>query len=177
VTRIIPATETSPDVDALREQIVADLHRTISALRCAGTGRMVRAGVSMTHLHVLWMLQHQGDLPMSRIAELLDVSFSNATGIIDRMEERGLVERVRVADDRRLVLVRPAEGGLRALDEVEAIKADRVRSVLGHLDAAQLERLSASFADVIAALAAEGYPLETDHIHHFDRPTVVATPA
>ena len=62
--------------------------------------------MSMTHMHVMWLLQHHGDLSMSRLAELLDVSLSNATGIVDRMEERGLVERVRVPDDRRVVLVR-----------------------------------------------------------------------
>ena len=57
---------------------------------------------------------------MSRLAELLDVSLSNATGIVDRMEERGLVERVRVPDDRRVVLVRI--GPQRASD---ALRRDR----------------------------------------------------
>ena len=85
----------------------------IGSLRCAGTGRMVKAGISMTHLHILWVLEHHGDLPMSRLAELLDVSLSNATGLIDRMEERGLVERVRVPDDRRVVLVRASAEGAR----------------------------------------------------------------
>jgi DNA-binding MarR family transcriptional regulator len=170
-----PATEEA--VEALRDRIVADLHRTISALRCAGTGRLVRAGVSMTHLHVLWMLQHHGDMPMSRIADLLDVSLSSATGIIDRMEERGLVERVRVPDDRRLVLVRPAADGLRALDDVETVKHDRLRAVLGRLDARQLERLARSFDDVAAALVAEGLPLDTDHVHHFDSMPAASTRA
>jgi DNA-binding MarR family transcriptional regulator len=156
-----------PALDAIRERIVDDLHRTISALRCAGTARLVRAGVSMTHLHVLWMLQHHGDLPMSRVAELLDVSLSSATGIVDRMEERGLVERVRVRDDRRLVLVRPAPDGLRTLDEVETVKLDRLRAILGHLDERQLKRLVQSFDDVIGALETEGLPIDGEHVHHF----------
>jgi DNA-binding MarR family transcriptional regulator len=163
-----------PELDAIRERIVAELHRTIGTLRCAGTARLVRAGISMTHLHVLWMLQHHGDLSMSRVAELLDVSLSNATGIVDRMEERGLVERVRVAGDRRLVLVRPAPEGLRTLDDVETVKHDRLRAILGHLDGRQLKRLSQSFDDVIGALEAEGLPHESDHVHHFE-PEPVAT--
>jgi DNA-binding MarR family transcriptional regulator len=57
----------------------------IGSLRCAGTGRMVKAGISMTHLHILWVLEHHGELPMSRLADLLDVSLSNATGLVDRM--------------------------------------------------------------------------------------------
>ena len=88
----------------------------IAGFRCAGTGRLVKAGVSMTHMHVMWLLQHHGDLHMGQLAEFLDVSMSNATGIVDRMEERGLVERVRVPDDRRVVQVRPAPAGLQALE-------------------------------------------------------------
>ena len=48
---------------------------------------------------------------MSRLADMLDVSLSNATGLIDRIEERGFVERIRVPSDRRIVLVRITAAG------------------------------------------------------------------
>src|SRR6266446_5342006 len=123
-----PATlNTSPRnaVDATVESLVEELHQMIGSLRCAGTGRMVKAGISMTHLHILWVLEHHGDLPMSRLADLLDVSLSNATGLLDRMAERGLVERVRVEDDRRVVIIRASAEGIRIRDEIEALKQDR----------------------------------------------------
>ena len=79
----------------------------------------------MTHLHVMWRLEESGELPMSRLAEFLDVSLSNATGLIDRMEERGLVERSRVSDDRRVVLVRLTAGRAQdVLDEIQIMKDD-----------------------------------------------------
>src|SRR3954447_5786249 len=115
----------------LVDQIAAELHQMLGSLRCAGTGRMVKAGISMTHLHILWVLEHHGDVTMSRLADLLDVSLRNATGLIDRMAERGLVDRVRVPNDRRVVLVRASEQGARIRDEIEAIKQDRLRSILG----------------------------------------------
>src|SRR3954452_11998897 len=95
-----PAPDATPGAavagpDPLGEAIVDELHQMIGSLRCAGTGRMVKAGISMTHLHILWVLEHHGALPMGRLADLLDVSLSNASGLIDRMEERGLVERFR----------------------------------------------------------------------------------
>src|SRR5215207_10054891 len=114
----------------LVDSVVEELHGMIGSLRCAGTGRMVKAGISMTHLHILWVLEHHGDLPMSRLADLLDVSLSNATGLIDRMEERGLIERIRVPDDRRVVIVRTSPEGERLRDEIEALKQDRMRSIL-----------------------------------------------
>jgi DNA-binding MarR family transcriptional regulator len=139
-------------------RIAAGIHDMIAGFRCAGTGRLVKAGVSMTHMHVMWLLQHHGDLSMSRVAELMDVSFSNATGIVDRMAERGLVERVRVPDDRRVVLVRIAARGLEALDEMEAVKQDRLQAILGHLDEPQLERVAAALDDLRSAVVAEFGP-------------------
>jgi DNA-binding MarR family transcriptional regulator len=138
--------------------IAAGIHDMIAGFRCAGTGRLVKAGVSMTHMHVMWLLEHHGDLPMSRMADLLDVSFSNATGIVDRMEERGLVERIRVPDDRRVVLVRLADRGYATLDEMEAVKQDRLQAVLGHLDEAQLARVAAALDDLRGAVVAEFGP-------------------
>jgi hypothetical protein len=92
--RTIETSTNSAAGDGLIDGVVDELHAMIGSLRCAGTGRMVKAGISMTHLHILWVLEHHGDMPMSRLADLLDVSVSNATGLIDRMEERGLVERI-----------------------------------------------------------------------------------
>jgi DNA-binding MarR family transcriptional regulator len=148
-------------------RVVDGFNDVVRGFRCASTGRLVKAGVSMTHMHVLWMLQHHGDLTMSRAAELLDVSFSSATGIVDRMEERGLVERVRVPDDRRVVLVRISDGGARALDEIEAVRLDGLQAILSHLDRAQLARLATSFDDMRAAIAAEsGEDHLGGHVHH-----------
>jgi DNA-binding MarR family transcriptional regulator len=154
--------------ETVTTRITSGVHDMIAGFRCAGTGRLVKAGVSMTHMHVMWLLQHHGDLPMSRMADLLDVSFSNATGIVDRMEERGLVERVRVPDDRRVVLVRIAAGGTTALDEIEAVKQDRLQAILGHLDRAQLDRLASALDDIRGAVVAEfgpDYLAGHDHLH------------
>lgn len=154
--------------DSPQARIASGIHDMIAGFRCAGTGRLVKAGVSMTHMHVMWLLQHHGDLPMSRVAEMLDVSFSNATGIVDRMEERGLVERVRVPDDRRVVLVRIAAHGIQALEEIEAVKHDRLQAILGHLDAAQLSRVASALDDLRAAVGEEfgpEYLAGHDHLH------------
>ena len=139
----------------------------IGSLRCAGTGRMVKAGISMTHLHILWVLEHHGDLPMGRLADLLDVSLSNASGLIDRMEERGLIERIRVPDDRRIVLVRASSEGARIRDEIEALKQDRMRSILARLTPTQLTRLRGAIGDLRAAVVDEISP---DHLDEHARP-------
>ncbi len=124
----------------------------------------------MSHLHVMAMLERHGDLPMSRVAELLDVSDSNATGLIDRMEERGFVERVRHPDDRRVVLVRVSDHGSQILADVEGVRDELLRRVLDQLDNTQLGRLAASVEDVHRALTSVAADDPTafahSHIHH-----------
>jgi DNA-binding MarR family transcriptional regulator len=165
----IPAvTSTTPEPaapiarDALLDAVVGELHEMVGMMRCAGTGRMVKSGISMTHLHILWLLEHHGDLTMGRLAELVDVSLSNASGLIDRMEERGLVERIRVPDDRRIVLVRASADGARMRDEIEAIKQDQMRAILGNLDGDQLTRLFGAVGDLRGAMAQE---IGEDHLN------------
>jgi DNA-binding MarR family transcriptional regulator len=155
---------TEPVADV--ETILTEVSGWVGELRCASMGRLVQGRVSLTQMHVLWLLQHHGELSMSRLAELLDVSLSNATGIIDRMDEGGLIERVRVPDDRRVVLVRPTEAGLRALSETASSKRERMRAVLGHLSASERPIVLAALRSLRRALSAE---VESDpvHQHHF----------
>ena len=162
-----PAQAVQSSPEPIVDSIVEELHKMIGSLRCAGTGRMVKAGISMTHLHILWVIEHHGELPMSRLADLLDVSLSNATGLVDRMAERGLVERVRVPDDRRVVIVRASVEGVRIRDEIEALKQDRMRSILGRLKPDQLARVLVALGDLREAVVEE---IGTDHldahVHH-----------
>lgn len=90
--------------------------------------------ISLIHLNVLTLLETDGPLSMSRLAEALDVSVASATGIVDRMETRGLVERRRDTHDRRVVVVHPADAGLAVFARID----ERRRQGLGGL----LERLS-----------------------------------
>jgi DNA-binding MarR family transcriptional regulator len=112
-------------------------------------------GISMTHFHVLTLLRHHDAMPMSRLAEVLGASMPSMTGIVDRMEERGLVERVRVPGDRRIVLVRPTSAGLDLADEAELISSDVFRRALGRLEGRDLDDLTRIMSHLRDAVEAE----------------------
>ena len=155
----------SPKTAAV-DAILTELGSAIRELRCASVQGTARTGVSVAQMHVLWLLQHHGSMAMSRLADLLDISLSNATGLVDRMEERGLIERSRVPDDRRLVLVQPAPAGREALEASEGLRQERLRAVLGRLNDRQLERARSTFRDFRLAVQAE-LGTTTPHRHHF----------
>jgi DNA-binding MarR family transcriptional regulator len=144
----------------LIERIVAQVEATLRHLRCAASDRLVREGVSMVHLRALWLLEEHGELAMSGLGDLLGVSMSNATGIVDRMEERGLVERVRVTDDRRVVHVRPTPRGVELARTIEVLRGDLMERVLGRLDDVQIARVARVVEDIRAAVFAS--PLVVD---------------
>jgi DNA-binding MarR family transcriptional regulator len=137
------------------EDAIAGLGRAVGSLRCAGSQHMVRLGISMTHFHVLTLLRHHGEQPMGHLAEILDASMSSTTGIIDRMEERGLVERIRVPDDRRVVLVRPTQTGNDVVDEAELVKSEILAAAFARMEPDQLERLALAANDLERAIGDE----------------------
>ena len=148
--------------------IIADFRASMAELKCIGSERLVRQGISMTQLHVMHLLDHHGEMPMSRLAEMLDVSLSNGTGLIDRVEERGFVERIRVPSDRRMVMVRLTPAGRQMLDEIETIREQILRRVLDKLDTRQLTGVATAMADLRDAV--EATFTGTDAHHHATKP-------
>jgi DNA-binding MarR family transcriptional regulator len=92
-----------------------------------------------------------GALPMSRLAEELDVALPNASGIIGRMAERGIVQRRHDDVDRRMVLVSLTDDGQRLIGEMEADRRERMAMLIGTMDSTQQRRLLHSVRDLHAA--------------------------
>ena len=58
--------------------------------------------LSPAQCHVLHLIEPGRPLPMSRLAGKLSCDASNVTGLVDRLESRGLVERQPSLQDRRV---------------------------------------------------------------------------
>src|ERR1700754_791165 len=76
--------------------------------------------LSLTQFRLLAILRDR-EPAMLDLARHLKLEKSSATGLIDRAERRGLVERGRGAADGRVVTVRLTAAGRRLAEEVEAI--------------------------------------------------------
>ena len=145
---------------ALIDQIVAGTAVIAGHRRCAAARRLHQQGISMAHLQTLWILQESGPMPMTRLADVLGVAVPNATGIVDRMEQRGLVERVHGDADRRVVTVRPTHAGELATEEVDGWRSDMLEVLLDLLDTEQLMRLGRGI-DEMGATIRTGEPRES----------------
>ncbi|HET8777469.1 MAG TPA: MarR family transcriptional regulator [Candidatus Limnocylindria bacterium] len=120
-------------------------HRRRWAARCQAHG------LSIIGFQVLALLEMHGAIPMSRLAEELDVALPNATGIIKRMAERGLVDRAHDEEDRRIVRVDLTDEGRQLIGEMEAGRRERMTALIGALNASQQRRLLQAVKDLHAA--------------------------
>jgi DNA-binding MarR family transcriptional regulator len=111
----------------------------------------LKGSLSLIHLHVLTVLEMGGPLPMSKLADMLDVSVASATGIVSRMEERSLVEREHDDEDRRVVLVVPTETGLAVFRDMMEQRREHLVGLLSRLDDDDLQAFLRGLRAVRAA--------------------------
>lgn len=67
--------------------------------------------ITAAQLNCLLALYENGPLPPSQIAKLMMVKSSTVTGVIDRLELKGLVTRLRNSPDRRIITIELTESG------------------------------------------------------------------
>jgi DNA-binding MarR family transcriptional regulator len=91
---------------------------------------------------------------MNELARFLDLDKSSVTGLVDRAERRGLVERVPSAADRRAVLVSLTDLGRSQVSAAAARFEADVAAVLEHLAPADRGQLSGLISRLLVAHAA-----------------------
>jgi DNA-binding MarR family transcriptional regulator len=136
------------------DRIVDQLQPLIVMQRKAVVKQGCLRNISSTQLHVLFMLVNEGALGMSQLADRLGVSLPNVTGIVERMVERGFVERTRDGDDRRVVTISVTATGRETVEEIDMIRRGQVAAVVSRLTPEQQERALRTFTELRVAAEA-----------------------
>ena len=147
-----------------RESVVEDLLDEMTpwnAQERMGAFRSFLSGaLSLIHIHVLTILEVQGPLSMSKLAEELDVSVASATGIVTRLEERSLVTRRHDETDRRVVSVHPTKRGGEVFERLRRHRRDKIRKVLAQLSDDELTAFLTGLRAMRRARAEVGSEIE-----------------
>jgi DNA-binding MarR family transcriptional regulator len=153
--------------DALISELIGEMTSWSARDRMTAFRSWLKGSLSLIHLHVLSTLEADGPLPMSRLADILDVSVASATGIVSRMEERNIVERHHDDADRRVVLVVPTEAGIAVFRTMTEERRDRLVALLNELSDDELAALRTGLAAIRRA---------REQLHAEHEAAVAATP-
>lgn len=146
----------------LIEEVVDEMTSWSPSERVRTFKSWLRGSLSLIHLHVLTILEAEGPLPMGRLAESLDVSVASATGIIDRMEDRGLVERRPSQADRRVVEVHQTGAGAAIFENLRAERRVHLTALFETLSARELAGLLAGLRALRRARQAHAEAMSTE---------------
>jgi DNA-binding MarR family transcriptional regulator len=143
-----------------RQELVEDLLDEMTPWnpqeRMSAFRTFLSGSLSLINLHVLTILEVQGPLSMSRLAEELDVSIASVTGIVGRMEQRRLVERRHDETDRRIVSVHPTRLGGEVFARLRRHRRDKIKKVLAQLTDDELTAFLTGLRAMRRARAAVG---------------------
>ena len=110
--------------------------------------------MTFAQMRLLFLLDRHGPSPISRVAEWFAIGLPAASGIVDRVEKHGLVERRHRLDDRRVVECLLTDVGRRRIDEINGFQRRKIRQLLSVLtgpEQADFARLLMTVRDRVKA--------------------------
>lgn len=94
--------------------------------------------LTLSQIKTLVVLWGRAPMRMSVLSQILGTNLSSMTGIVDRLVERDLVERLSDHEDRRIVLVQLSDAGRREVSQIISIGQARLETLIEHIDTKEL---------------------------------------
>lgn len=144
-----------------REQTAAALdamRRVVRALRVAAGSSEAATGLSSAQLFVLQAVQAEPGRSLTEIAARTMTDRTSVAAVVDRLAERGLVERRRSTLDRRRVEIVATRAAHAVLERAPHAPTRRLLDGLDTLDDRNLRRLAAGLAELAQAMGLDGEP-------------------
>lgn len=117
------------------------LIRSAEALHAEVSRGLIAEGLTASQFSTLKVLELRGPLAQRDIANYLLKTGGNVTVVVDNLEARNLVTRIRDTEDRRIVFVKLTDEGAATFDRCYAPHLARIRGVMSELDVNGLGKL------------------------------------
>jgi MarR family transcriptional regulator, organic hydroperoxide resistance regulator len=143
-----PAPKSTPAAprgfDSVEQEVFLNLWRTYDRMKVLEDEVFARVGLSAQQYNALRLLQsvHPEAMPTLVLGSRLISRAPDMTRLLDRLEQRGLLQRQRRPDNRRVVDVGITAEGLKLLDSVQAEVLDCHHRQLGHMNSRSLQQLA-----------------------------------
>jgi DNA-binding MarR family transcriptional regulator len=125
------------------QEAYLSLLRTADALQAQVEARLKDFGLTGTQYNALRILRGAGreGLPCREIGERMITRDPDITRLLNRLEDRGFVERTRARHDRRVIYGKITAAGLKLLREIDSPVEKYSRDMLRHVGQEKLKQL------------------------------------
>jgi DNA-binding MarR family transcriptional regulator len=120
------------------------------------TRSLARDGLTPSRAHVLWELRERGPSAQKDLADAMDVSARNITGLVDALVETGFVTREPHPTDRRATLVSFTSHGARTADALKRGQQELARLLFSGMPAERLDCFAKGMGEVLTRLYDHG---------------------
>jgi DNA-binding MarR family transcriptional regulator len=141
--------------DPIEDHIVSALRRIVRAIDLQSRRIMDACGLTGPQVVVLREAAHLSGASVSALARAVSLSQPTVSGILERLEKRGLVRRERSDEDRRSVFVSVTPEGARILREAPSLLQDRFRTELERLEKWERTQILATLQRVAGMMDAD----------------------
>jgi len=115
-------------------------------------------GMTGPQVTVMACLATRGPITLTELSRTLGMSHSTASGIVDRLEARGLVRRSEDATDRRRTAISVTEGVTRYVRDLEQGPSGRLVRALESASSAQRAAVTAGLQSLCDLLGIKRHP-------------------
>lgn len=119
--------------------------------------------LSLAQTRLLFFVMSHGATRMGRLAQVLDVTMPTVTGMVERMVQRGLVERDSDPNDRRVVLVVATDQGREELEQLIGVRAHVMRKMFARMTQEELEQLRETWETIERAAEEVAEEIEAEN--------------
>ena len=105
---------------------------------------------------VLAILEADGPMPISTLAEAAGSANSTISGVLDRLEQMELIQRIRSEKDRRVVYVALAPHYDDVREEIESSVLRKFPDLIGRMSPEEIEQIQTGLAVLEKALSRPG---------------------
>jgi DNA-binding MarR family transcriptional regulator len=150
VTKLQKELKQNKPFKSLEEEVVLNVARTAEYLASASSEFFKSMDLTATQYNALRILRGavSEGLSCSEISERMVTKESDITRLLDRIEARGFISRERPSNNRRMVVTRITDEGLRVLAELDEPVQEINRQLVGHLG----EKKLALFNELLEAV-------------------------
>jgi len=131
-------------IEKLDHEAIMNMVLTGESLAKEGDRLLRPFALTDSQFNILMLLKNQAapeGVSQTRLGEMLLVNRSNVTGLVDRMEQAGWVERGAEAGDRRVKTVSLTAAGRRLTDRAEKAYLARITQIMGGLGKQEQQQL------------------------------------